>query len=89
MEKQACDQAVINNQFYDDLGKEWLFRNDHPIALLRAENVIRVPWILREILMRVGPSAKVLDVGCGGGLLTNPLAGAGYEVTGIDLLSQA
>lgn len=85
MEKQAREKNLINNQFYDDLGKEWLNRLDHPIALLRAENAVRVPWIIREIALRMGLSAKILDVGCGGGLLTNPLAKAGFDVTGIDL----
>lgn len=30
------------------------------------------------------PEVRVLDIGCGGGFLTNPLAQAGFRVTGID-----
>jgi ubiquinone/menaquinone biosynthesis C-methylase UbiE len=34
---------------------------------------------------RVGPASRVLELGCGTGRLTLPLARAGHEVTGIDL----
>ncbi|NNM42762.1 MAG: 3-demethylubiquinone-9 3-O-methyltransferase [Chlamydiae bacterium] len=82
MEKSG---KVINNAFYDDLKEEWMEREDHPIALLRAENQIRNPWIAKVIKERKKTSAKVLDIGCGGGLLTNYLAKEGHQVSGIDL----
>lgn len=85
MEKQAGDKAVINNAFYDELQDRWYSANDHPIALLRAENRLRAPWIGEELKRRFGSGAKVLDVGCGGGLLANYLALQGHHVTGIDL----
>lgn len=72
---------MINNEFYNQLGDDWLHSMDHPVALLRAENAVRVPWILGEI----GEKATVLDIGCGAGLLANPLAKAGHEVTGVDI----
>lgn len=72
---------TINNDFYDQLGDGWYSDTNHPIALLRAENAIRVPWIASEIS---NPS-KVLDIGCGAGFLTNPLAQNGHTVFGIDL----
>ena len=75
----------INNTFYEDLKEDWLQATNHPIALLRAENNVRNPWILQTIQQSVGPSAHILDIGCGGGLLTNFLASRGYQVTGIDL----
>lgn len=71
----------INNDFYETLGEKWYTATDHPIALLRAENAIRVPWIIREI----GCGKTVLDIGCGAGILTNALALAGHQVHGIDL----
>ncbi len=82
MEKQA-DRKTINNDFYEELGDQWYTAFDHPIALLRAENAVRIPWILKEI----GKNKTVLDVGCGGGLLTNALAKEGHTVFGIDLSS--
>lgn len=75
----------INNDFYDELGTDWLHRYDHPIALLRAENRTRAPWIAEEVEERLGEKVSFLDIGCGAGFLTNHLARCGHRVTGIDL----
>lgn len=75
-------RSRINNDFYNDL--DWHEEKEHPIALLRAENRLRNPWIAEVIQKRLGPS-KVLDIGCGAGFLTNFLAEEGHEVHGIDL----
>jgi 2-polyprenyl-6-hydroxyphenyl methylase / 3-demethylubiquinone-9 3-methyltransferase len=78
-------RSKVNNAFYDQLQEDWYEGSDHPIALLRAENAVRNPWILQ----RLGTPRRVLDLGCGGGLLTNSLAQAGHQVTGVDLSAQS
>lgn len=83
MERQAGPQTLINNAFYETLADHWYTAYDHPIALLRAENQIRTPWILQEIEHK-GP-CRLLDIGCGAGLLTNAAALKGHTVYGIDL----
>lgn len=75
----------INNSFYDDLHEGWYTKKNHPIALLRAENALRNPWIANVISKCFQKDVNVLDIGCGGGLLTNFLASKGHEVHGIDL----
>lgn len=82
---EAKKRLPINNTFYDDLREKWHEACDHPIALLRAENELRNPWIKTVIAEHYKGSAKVLDIGCGGGFLTNELALHGHEVWGIDL----
>ena len=85
MERQTGSPS-INNAFYDDLEEDWYTASNHPIALLRAENAIRTPWILKEIHQRFAAQPiSALDIGCGAGLLTNVLASAGHSVSGIDL----
>ena len=71
----------INNEFYHDLGEKWFEASNHPIALLRAENRLRNPWIASHLKQK----SKVIDLGCGAGFLTNALAAVGHEVTGVDL----
>ena len=49
-------------------------------------NPLRVNFICERAEVNGG---KVLDVGCGGGLLTEALAARGAKVTGIDLSEKA
>jgi 2-polyprenyl-6-hydroxyphenyl methylase / 3-demethylubiquinone-9 3-methyltransferase len=76
---------TINNEFYETLGDKWLTASDHPIALLRAENRLRNPWIASKL----PSSSKVLDMGCGAGFLTHELTNLGHEVTGVDLSEES
>lgn len=75
----------VNNAFYESLGDAWYEDTTHPIALLRAENATRNPWILERIRSLLGHSRDILDIGCGAGFLTNALAQEGHRVTGVDL----
>jgi 2-polyprenyl-6-hydroxyphenyl methylase/3-demethylubiquinone-9 3-methyltransferase len=74
----------VNNAIYDTLGDRWYLAADDPVALLRAESRSRNPWVLERISSEVGRSASILDIGCGGGLLSNQLALAGHRVHGLD-----
>jgi 2-polyprenyl-6-hydroxyphenyl methylase/3-demethylubiquinone-9 3-methyltransferase len=75
----------INNDFYHDLGERWQTASDHPIALLRAENRLRNPWIANSI-----PSpSRILDMGCGAGFLTHEMAQYGHDAVGVDLSEES
>ena len=43
---------------------------------------------LRELVNALGPGARVLEVGCGGGRNTRYLSGAGLEVVALDVASE-
>ena len=82
----AEETALVNNAFYDELGSLWESGCCHPVALLRAENKVRNPWIFSTMQKSVGSDPRFLDIGCGGGLLTNYLAEKGLtSIEGVDL----
>lgn len=90
MESLARPQRPVNNAIYAELGARWYDAEDDPVALLRAESHLRNPWIAEVIERKLGPNpARVLDVGCGGGFLSNALALLGHEVTGLDEAAEA
>ena len=75
----------INNEIYESLGEKWFLADDDPVALLRAENRFRNPWVIGKLKEHgIFPGARVLDLGCGAGFLTQDLQKAGYHATGID-----
>ena len=86
MERKA---KSINNAFYNDLGSKWHEGEDDPLVLLRAENALRNPWIDKVAQERLGRKCTILDIGCGGGLLTNFLSLQGHAVCGVDLSEES
>jgi 2-polyprenyl-6-hydroxyphenyl methylase / 3-demethylubiquinone-9 3-methyltransferase len=77
----------INNHFYNELGERWYTAYDDPVAFLRQEAKVKAPWVIERIQKKFPnkKSTKVLDVGCGGGFLSNRLAEEHFRVHGIDL----
>lgn len=75
--------AVINNEFYKDLGERWYTAEGDAVALLRLEKKVTTPWVIEHVRARF-QHARILDVGCGGGLLTFALAEQGWICTGLD-----
>ncbi|RYZ89590.1 MAG: 3-demethylubiquinone-9 3-O-methyltransferase [Proteobacteria bacterium] len=78
-------EAIINNAFYDDLDERWYNDDGHIIGLLKAESRLKTIYV-KEIFSRekVATRCKILDIGCGAGLISNELAKDGFEIHGID-----
>ena len=71
------------NNLYSDLNDDCYCTTDYPISFLRAAHNLCDPWVLENL----SGSRKILDIGCGAGMLANTLAMAGHQVTGIDISS--
>ena len=67
--------------FFNKLAKDW-WDPEGPQAMLHKINPLRVRWMSRSVNLQ---GLKVLDVGCGAGILSEALAERGADVTGIDL----
>ncbi|HVB89060.1 MAG TPA: bifunctional 2-polyprenyl-6-hydroxyphenol methylase/3-demethylubiquinol 3-O-methyltransferase UbiG [Beijerinckiaceae bacterium] len=93
----SADQAEVD--LFERLGDEW-WDPKGPMRALHKFNPIRVGW-LRDRLVERYPEFEgerrridhgralagltILDIGCGAGVLAEPLARLGARVTGIDL----
>ncbi len=66
---------------FNDLAQRWWDENG-PQKALHALNPVRLRYVADRIALQ---GAKVLDLGCGGGLLSEALAKVGADVVGIDL----
>lgn len=81
---------------FQSLANRW-WNEQGEFAALHSMNDLRVPFIRDNLLNRNGrrkPGSplsgyKILDVGCGGGLLSEPLGRLGGLVTGIDPLEDS
>ncbi|EFJ47297.1 hypothetical protein VOLCADRAFT_92038, partial [Volvox carteri f. nagariensis] len=76
------------------LAASWWRSSDGPFAPLHALNPVRVRFIRQSLASLMGleletseplKGLRVLDVGCGGGILSEALARLGAEVHGIDV----
>ena len=95
----TADQREIDN--FDALSDQW-WDPAGPMAPLHAFTPIRIDYILANI-ERFWPTAaraeasraqpltglRILDIGCGGGLLAEPMARLGGSVTGTDVTEAA
>ncbi|MEO8668661.1 MAG: bifunctional 2-polyprenyl-6-hydroxyphenol methylase/3-demethylubiquinol 3-O-methyltransferase UbiG [Bauldia sp.] len=84
------DEAEVAR--FSAMAEEW-WDPSGPLAPLHRLNPIRLAWIKARLCDRFGRDPKdpvaltglrILDVGCGGGLVTEPLRRLGADVVGID-----
>jgi 2-polyprenyl-6-hydroxyphenyl methylase/3-demethylubiquinone-9 3-methyltransferase len=78
-----ADPAELDK--FGELAHRWWDPNSE-FKPLHDINPLRLDWINNAIGLR---GKRVLDVGCGGGLLSEGMATRGAEVTGIDLSERA
>lgn len=87
----TIDDADVKR--FSTLSKDW-WNIDGPLKALHSFNVIRIPWIRDRLRPNYKQEAgesylplkqlNVIDVGCGAGIISEPLARLGANVVGID-----
>lgn len=77
----------MDNGVYDSKASEW-WQPDSPFYQMKVSfNPARVGYLRRKLLdeLRIDPGATAaLDVGCGGGFMTEEVARMGFDTTGVD-----
>ena len=82
-------------QRFDSLAQDW-WNPAGPSAMLFKLNPVRISYILENLALASGipcgsanalSDIRLLDVGCGGGILSEPMARLGASVTGLDASS--
>jgi len=76
----VVNYTTIDNQVYDTEGFQWLGTQG---KLLGSTNAVRIPYFT-EVMTGFG-TGPYLEVGCGGGLVSQALAEAGFNMTGLDM----
>lgn len=77
--RQNVDPAEVAK--FDALASRW-WDPDGDFRPLHEINPLRLDWIRQYVNLE---GCRALDVGCGGGILTESMAAAGAAVTGIDM----
>lgn len=73
---------------FDALAARW-WEPKGPMRPLHMMNSIRAEWVMARVFTRFAPGVRVLDIGCGAGLLSEALAKAGCDVLGLDAAGEA
>ena len=74
---EVAQFAAIADQWWDENG---------PFKPLHRLNPIRIGYLRDQVIARLGKVSglSIADIGCGGGLITEPFARLGAKVTGVD-----
>ena len=76
------------SRIFDKLSDEWWDENGS-FKALHSFNLIRLDYLKKNYLNKSLNGLRILDVGCGGGILCEPLSRLGADVTGIDTNEKA
>jgi 2-polyprenyl-6-hydroxyphenyl methylase / 3-demethylubiquinone-9 3-methyltransferase len=75
----------VDNHFYDRVASQWWDETGPLYALHPSANPARIEYVLKTLMGELGTGFhRVLDLGCGGGFVSEALVHSGLEVCGID-----
>ena len=72
---------------FNQLASEW-WSESGKFRILHDIKPIRLKYIIKNLKNKKINDLKILDIGCGGGLICEPLAKLGAKITGIDFVEK-
>ncbi|HEX8585366.1 MAG TPA: bifunctional 2-polyprenyl-6-hydroxyphenol methylase/3-demethylubiquinol 3-O-methyltransferase UbiG [Allosphingosinicella sp.] len=82
--REAAHFGAMAAEWWDPKGSSAMLHQLNPARLAYIRDRLDQHWSLDECDLRPLKGRKAADVGCGAGLLAEPLARLGAEVTGVD-----
>lgn len=79
-----------SNYDFSKHAKDWWDESNPASKILFEMNPIRIDYIQDILKKKIKKTTglRVLDIGCGGGILSEPLSRLGFNVTGIDIAKE-
>src|SRR3712207_1256978 len=84
VDREAKHFGAMAGDWWDPNGSSAMLHKLNPVRLAYVRDQVDQHWSLDECTRRPLEGKTALDVGCGAGLLCEPLARMGATVTGID-----
>ncbi|MEE4200959.1 bifunctional 2-polyprenyl-6-hydroxyphenol methylase/3-demethylubiquinol 3-O-methyltransferase UbiG [Erythrobacter sp.] len=82
--KEAAFFAGLAKDWWNPKGKMASLHQANPVRLAFIREAVNAHWSLDEAALRPLEGRSALDIGCGAGLVCEPLARLGADVTGVD-----
>ena len=76
--------SLMADEWWDVNGKFKPLHKFNPVRIEYILNILSSHYSLKKSKKSLLKKIKILDIGCGGGLISEPMARLGAEVTGID-----
>ncbi len=86
--KEAAHFGRLAAEWWDPRGESAMLHRLNPVRLAYIRNAIDHHWPDAGAARKPLAGKRAIDVGCGAGLLTEPLARLGADVTGLDAAAE-